>query len=107
MWMCYREEGRAAATDVKSAVMRLKERLGDLAFDASHEAVYGFGKFLSEEECLDREKMFYEGVALCEKFLNNELCELCLVKELIKIELHNHVNEILEFLCKCNDQPRS
>lgn len=107
MWMCYREESRAVATDLRSAVMRLKGRFQDLAFDASHEAVYGLGRILSEEECLDRENNFLEGVALCDKFLNNELCEICLIKELIDIELQHFLSEILDFMCKCNGQPRS
>ncbi|KAF5287222.1 hypothetical protein FQA39_LY15999 [Lamprigera yunnana] len=51
MWMLYAQEHWTRAFDLKSAVERLYEKLGDVEFDADHEAIYGMERYYTVQQC--------------------------------------------------------
>ncbi|KAF5302981.1 hypothetical protein FQA39_LY10159 [Lamprigera yunnana] len=57
MWMLYAEQHWTKAIHLKSAVVRLYEKLGILEFDADHEAIYGMERYYTvqqSEELLEK-----------------------------------------------------
>uniref|UniRef100_A0A1Y1LLL8 Uncharacterized protein n=1 Tax=Photinus pyralis TaxID=7054 RepID=A0A1Y1LLL8_PHOPY len=84
MWMCYAAENWTKAVDAHTAVERLVQELSALVEDAEHEAVYGLGRFCTEEECNDLVKKYSRGIKLCNLFLNGKYCLTCLRRQLCK-----------------------
>lgn len=105
MWMCYAEARRAEATDVRSAVELLESRLRDLAFEAGHEAVYGFGRTgFSEQELHKQERSYDNGAALCRLFLDNAIGKRLFVDLMNSLDLNDRMVEVEEFMEKEEEQ---
>lgn len=98
MWMFYSAENWPIAVDLKSSINRLKRKLGDLMFDAAHEAVYGMEKFLSVEECKKLEDKYERGYNLCNDYLDKrlEIKEFC--NKLVEADLKEFLYDIKSFL---------
>lgn len=96
MWMCYVKE--VEITDLESGVRNLSQKFSNLQFDAEHEAVYGMGRFLSEDECNELAKKYEAGHEVCQKFLQKRICEGCLVQELVKLGLQDFLPPINQYL---------
>lgn len=99
MWMIYAEASRPAATDVRSAVERLARSMEDLAFDASHEIVYGLGRSgLSEDELKNEEKQYNNGAVVCRLFLNESINRSELVNLMNGLRLQYHMDDVNKFI---------
>lgn len=98
--MCYSEASRPVATDLRSAVTRLRSLFEDLAFEAAHESVYASDHFRRLDELIKLESKYREGVFICDEFLNKELCANHLLKYLIDIDLEEFSDEVKSFMCK-------
>lgn len=94
--MCYVKE--IEIRDFKSGVEHLLQTFGNLKFDAEHEAIYGMGKFYSEEECNKIADKYGDGVEVCEAFLEDQICEECLVDRLIDVKLGNFLCRLKNFM---------
>lgn len=55
----------------------------DLEFDADHEAVYGFGVHLSEEDCLKLSGKYRKAYKLCRQCLKGKMDRIEFCKKLI------------------------
>lgn len=103
--MCYAEASRPAATDVRSAVERLARSLEDLAFEASHEAVYGLGRSgLSEEQLHNEEKKYNNGVVVCGLVLNDSISRKVFVDLMSGLGLEEFIDEVIKFIEKEEDE---
>ncbi|KAK5642108.1 hypothetical protein RI129_000344 [Pyrocoelia pectoralis] len=98
MWMMYAAESWVKATDLRTAVKRLKQEFSALVFDAQHEVVYGRGDY-SEEQCNALADKFTLGVTICDKFLNYKYCVECLMKRLNEAGLEEFANELNQWVC--------
>lgn len=96
MWMCYVKD--VEIRDFKTGVEHLLQQFENLKFDAEHEAIYGMGKFFSEEECNKIADKYGDGVEACEAFLEDRICEDCLVDRLIDVKLDNFLWRLKDFL---------
>lgn len=96
MWMCYVKE--IEIRDFKTGVENLLQQFLNLKFDAEHEAIYGMGKFFSEEECNQIADKYGDGVDVCEAYLEDQICEDCLVDRLIDVKLGNFLWRLKDFM---------
>lgn len=97
--MIYAEASRPAATDVRSAVERLANSMQDLAFDASHEIVYGLGRSgLSEDELKNEEKQYNNGAVICRLFLSDSIDRSELVNLMNGLGLQSHMDDVSKFI---------
>ncbi|KAJ8962880.1 hypothetical protein NQ318_001288 [Aromia moschata] len=96
MWMCYVRE--IEITDMRSGVEHLVQKFNNLRFEAEHEAIYGLGRFYSEEECTELAKKYENGASVCDDFLEGRICEMCLVVKLREMELDSFLYCITDFL---------
>lgn len=96
MWMCYVKE--VEIIDLESGVRNLSQKFSNLQFDAEHEAVYGMGRFYSEDDCNELAKKYELGHEVCQKFLKEKICEECFVQELIKVGLREFLHPIKQYL---------
>jgi hypothetical protein len=96
MWMSYIRE--IEIKDLRSAIENLKQEFGNLKFDAEHEAVYGMGRFYTEEECNDLARKYRLGVEACEQYLEGTICINCLVQRIQAFELERFLYKIVDYL---------
>jgi len=95
MWMAYRET--KPAVDLRTAVVNLEQQYSDLQWDAEHEAVYGMGRFYSEEECTNLAKKYEKIVNTCSTYLNNSNLETFL--QIMKEMGYEHIlDEVFKFI---------
>lgn len=100
MWMCYAEAARPAASDVRSSVDRLARSLEDLAFDAAHEVVYGFGRSGSDEYLRKEEKQYNNGAVICRLFLDGSISKRVFVDLMVGLGLEDCMEEVNSFIEK-------
>lgn len=99
--LCYADASRPVATDVTSAVERLRGIFSDLEFYYGHEIIYGMGRYESEEELSAKEILYNRGKEMCDDFLNGSTSSSWgLVGSLDGINLEKHTDEIKEFIAK-------
>lgn len=98
MWRVYTNASRPAVTNLVSAVKRLQSVFSELEFEYAHEIQYGFGRHGTDEELENQEKLYSDAVALCDDFLDGNLCASCLVSKLDALSLQTHTVEIKGFI---------
>lgn len=96
--MAYKEASRPRATSIISVVTRVQSVFSDLELQQAREIEYGFGRSGSDEELAKLEKLYSDAGALCDKFLNGQLCESCLVSKLDAMNLQTYTVEIKTFI---------
>uniref|UniRef100_A0A1Y1MTJ8 Uncharacterized protein n=1 Tax=Photinus pyralis TaxID=7054 RepID=A0A1Y1MTJ8_PHOPY len=94
MWMGYAAEHWTKPVDARTGVERLVQEMSALEFDAQHEAVYGLGRFYTEEECHDIAKKYNRGIKLCILFLNGKYCLSCLIRKLCEAGLEESADDL-------------
>ncbi|KAF5296770.1 hypothetical protein FQA39_LY12288 [Lamprigera yunnana] len=103
MWMLYEEQHWTKAIDLKSAVKHLYEKLGALAFDANHEAIYGMERYYVVQQCKHLRDKYKIGRKLCRKFLKGNTCSQCLMKRMSEVRLQHFLDTINKFIKDCSD----
>ena len=101
MWMAYSEQYYPKATDIKSAVSRLRCTFGDLEFDAVHALNYDASVFLIEEELQrvqDLAENYSEASEVCRLYLDDDISLECLLYEFLKLNFQSFINDLAEFL---------
>lgn len=98
--MCYAEASRPKPNDVRSAVGYVQCQMRDLAFDASHEQVYGLGRWNTDEELKKEEKKYDNGVAVCNLFLRNAISRDLLLDLLRGLRLEEFADKVNRFIEK-------
>lgn len=96
MWMAYQQESEIK--DERSAVEYLRQQFSNLQFDAEHEAVYGMGRFYTEEECSKIAKTYDLGMQACDDYLEGQLCIYCFVQRLQAFQLECFLRDIVDYL---------
>lgn len=102
MWMAYVDE--VEVVDLESGVKYLSQLFSNLRFDAEHEAVYGMGRFFTEEECNNLATKYEEGRKICQDFLMREICEDCLVSALLHLNLSGFERFFKAGPCKASEE---
>lgn len=101
MWMAYSEAGRPRATDVRHAVELLQQRCSDLAFEASHERVYGIGRwYYDPDDCDKREQKYENAVKVCDRFLDGHITTQVLIQSIVDLELEDMLEELRNCILK-------
>ncbi|KAF5292315.1 hypothetical protein FQA39_LY03349 [Lamprigera yunnana] len=88
--------------DLKSAVERLYEELGDLEFDADHEAILD-GRYYTVQQCEELRDKYKIGRKVCRKFLQGKTCSQCLVKRISEIGLRHFLDTVNKYIKDCSD----
>ncbi|KAF5298053.1 hypothetical protein FQA39_LY11821 [Lamprigera yunnana] len=96
-----------SATDLKSAVERLYEKLSVLEFDADHEAIYGMEKYYTIEQCEKLGDKYKIGRKVCRQFLKGKYCSQFLVKRMSEIGLQHFLDTINKYIKDCSDSDTS
>lgn len=96
MWMAYRNYREIV--DLKSGLKSLISKFSDLEFDAEHEAVYGFGRFETEENCLRKARSYRKGRRICRRYLKLKISSRQFCEEMKKLGHENYLDELLPFM---------
>ncbi|KAF5301638.1 hypothetical protein FQA39_LY10685 [Lamprigera yunnana] len=107
VWMVYAEQHWTKAIDLKLAVERLYEKLGDLEFDEDHEAIYGMEKYYTIGQCEKLRDEYKIRRKVCRQFLKRETCSQCFVKRVNDIALQHFLDTISKYIKDCSDSDTS
>lgn len=94
MWQSSEER---SASDLASAMENLARNFRNLEIDAVHEAVYGLGKFYSEEECKEKEEKYRKAKLACNIYLQTANLEDFL-HTMRELKLEGYLEEIKNFI---------
>lgn len=94
--MCYADESRPAATDLRSSIIRARSVFSDLTFYYEHEMVYGFWRYSSDDELVKLTELYKNAVSLCDKYLEDKVSVTCLITQLDELNLDTE--EIKKFV---------
>lgn len=95
MWMAYKTYPEVH--DFKSGLRYLLSQFTDLEFDADHEAIYGFGRHLSVEDCYELSAKYRKAQQLCRKCLKGKINRIEFCKKLIGLNI-GYINTIKPYL---------
>lgn len=98
MWRAY--SSVVSVTDFKSALDYICDELSKNIFEYEHEAVYGMGRYLSEEECNSVASENEKALTLTQMYRNNSICGRCWALAVMQIKKFPDLGAVFENLPK-------
>lgn len=96
MWRAYSQT--VQVFDLESALNYLCDEFQKNCFEYEHEAVYGFDRFLSEDQCNEMAKKNEKALKLTRMFKNGKICDMCWASSIIKLNKFIELKQVFDYL---------